>query len=338
MNALEREKSDPTATCIETHGAWIVLHGAFAYKIKKPVNLGFLDFSTLEKRAFFCEEEVRLNRRLTDIYLGVIALYRERDHWFQGPVANFPDKVPTEFVVLMHRIDPQLQMDVLLEAGKVENRHILSIAQQLSAFHQSAAIAAQKPLARDLKKDFDDISTVVPMVRKLAGDVFAEGIQEMVGVAGQLLTRLEKRIEERNALGWVRDVHGDVHSGNIFLTEVPIIFDCIEFNRHFREVDVLSEIAFLCMDLERLGRKDLSDLLLQAYLDDIEAISEPLDRDLLLYYKLYRLNVRIKVKSIQAAQHASDTEKVSAYQKEMQEYFGLLSEYLIEGEERLGDQ
>lgn len=337
LEALQKEENDPTASLVETHGAWIILHGSFAYKIKKPVNLGFLDFSTLEKRAFTCFEEVRLNSRLTNIYHGVLAIFKEGELWYTCDAKHTGDRKPYEYAVQMDRIDPSLEMHIMLAAGKVTRRHVRELARQLADFHKRVDIAAQKPEAVDLKKDFDDVLCVQQLLKTILGENFAEKLDQMVAAAALLLAHTRQRIPERNRQGWVRDVHGDVHAGNIFLTDPPIIFDCIEFNKHFREVDVLSEIAFLCMDLERFGYPDLSASFLAAYLEDIDALSTPEDKALFLFYKLYRLNIRIKVKTIQAGQHVGDTEIIKKFRVEMSDYFDLLDVYLAEADQVVSD-
>lgn len=328
METLQKEENDPTAGLVETHGAWIVLHGSFAYKVKKPVNLGFLDFSTLEKRGFTCFEEVRLNARLTNIYHGVLIIFKEGELWRACDAGDIGDRKPYEYAVKMDRIDPSLEMHRMLAEGKVSMNHVRQLAWQLADFHKRVDIAEQKPGATDLSKDFDDILSVKPILKNILGERLAEKLDQMVAAAGQLLDYAAVRIPERNRQGWVRDVHGDVHAGNIFLTDPPIIFDCIEFNRHFREVDVLNEIAFLCMDLERFGYPDLSACFLKAYLKEIDALSTREDSALFLFYKLYRLNIRIKVKTIQAGQHIGDTEIMQKFRVEMSDYFDLLEVYL----------
>jgi uncharacterized protein len=333
MTALQAQKKDPTMALLETHGAWIVLHDVYAYKVKKPVNLGFLDFSTLEKRKFFCEEELRLNSRLTNIYLRVIGIFNVNGVWETGSMAGYKDKVPLEFAVQMRRMDPLLQMDNMLHHDKVTNKHIAAIAHQLANFHKSSPPSAQPATTSDLREAFNDIRSVKPALQQLPQSFFSEGIDHMIVTGQQLLQRLDSRMVERNKSGWIRDVHGDVHSGNIFLADPPVIFDCIEFNPDFRAIDVLSEIAFLCMDLERFQRPDLSSLFLNAYLQSIAAIQVPEDEALLHFYKLYRLNIRIKVKTIQATPHLDDPKHQQDYLQKIQPYFSLLKEYIALAEQ-----
>ena len=328
MAALQAQKYDPTMRLLETHGAWIVLYDAWAYKIKKPVDLGFFDFSTLEKRAFYCKEELRLNARLTDIYLNVVGIVHANGNWMIVPLDALNGQQPVEVAVQMKRMNPLLQMDNMLQQQQVTSEHVIAVAQQLATFHRECPVAPSPTPAAGLKGAFDDIRSMLPVLEQFPRTLFSEGIIRMLTTGTQLLGRLDKRIAERNRQGWIRDVHGDVHSGNIFLTDPPVIFDCIEFNPEFRAIDVLSEIAFLCMDLERFERSDLSSAFLSAYTASINAIQVPDDEILLHFYKLYKLNIRIKVKTIQAAQHLDDPIQIQQYEADMQPYFSLLNSYI----------
>ena len=287
----------------ETHISWIILTENYAFKIKKPVKYSFLDFSTLEKRKYYCSQEVILNQRLAeDTYLGVVPIRLNR----AVPFIDGKNGIILGYAVKMKRLDNTREMDVLLQEGKVHQRHLFQLADQLSTFHAFTDEAEETPNIEKMQADFADITVVEAFIRQEIGKSAGENITAAMEFSQQFLKAHIKDIRERHIMGFTIDGHGDLHSGNIFLLDQPIIFDCIEFNPHFRQMDVLSELAFLCMDLDFYGREDLAIYFIQRYNINYPVIINDADRRLFLYFKLYRANIRMKVHALRAKQAIDD--------------------------------
>ncbi len=300
-----------SVSIIETHISWILLTGRCAYKIKKGVDLGFLDFSTLERREHFCREELRLNRRLApELYLGVVALTGSPTH----PVFDGPGR-PIEWAVRMRQFDPGLRFDRLLAAGRLEACHFASLGRLLAEFHADCPIATGD---RDHGRP--------ERVRAAVNGNFEQSLPLAIGEEAARLealrrwsleqTRiLEPLIEARRRSGRVRECHGDMHLANIALIEGrPVPFDALEFNEDLRWIDTISELAFLTMDLQRRGRPGMANLVRNVYLEhggDYEGL--PLST----YYEVYRALVRLKVAAIRRRQDPgaaeSATDEITGY-------------------------
>ncbi len=282
---------------IETHISHVFLAGAFAYKLKKPIDLGFLDFSTLERRRRCCEEELRLNRRLApDLYLGVVAVTGTAI----APRIGGPGPVQ-EYAVQMRRF-PQ---EALLDRQELSGELIDRLAEDVAEFH------ARLPVADTESRFGTPEAVLAPMIENLV-QIRACALEPY---PRDCLERLETwtrarwhalipMIERRRRNGYVRECHGDMHRGNIALVEGEIrIFDAIEFNPLLRWIDTASEIAFLIMDLEESGAAPLARRFLNRYLErngDYELLS------LLDFYKVYRALVRAKVMAIRLGQAGRD--------------------------------
>ncbi|MCB0689000.1 MAG: hypothetical protein KDC53_20820 [Saprospiraceae bacterium] len=285
---------------VETHISWVLLGDLFVYKVKKPVKMSFLDFSTLELREHFCNREVELNQRLAPaIYLGVISL-TENSFSDEGERGRIID-----YAVKMKRLPNDLEMRRMLRDGSVTADQMMRIARIISTFHQSAERIIDKVTTADLFDDFKDISQIKNFTEKQLGSEAVEQLHNVVKIAETFTTKYRKQIDQRSHAGMVRDVHGDLHSGNIFLTDPPIIFDCIEFNDHFRQIDMLNEIAFFCMDLEFYGQADLSQLFVAEYIRLLDLPYDAFEKMLFLFYKFYRANVKTKINAIKAIQENS---------------------------------
>jgi len=284
---------------IETHISSVLLAGEFAYKIKKPLNLGFLDFSTLERRRFCCHEEVRLNGRLEpDIYLDVVPI----TDMFDAPKIG-GEGVPIEYAVRMRRFSH----DGLL-ANRVESLNpalIDRIARRLAEFHAEVEVSppgqghgSPDNLFRPMQQNIDQIRVLTH-----EGDVpsLLQRIETWTIERHRQLYDLEKqRIRE----GFIRECHGDLHLGNMALDGGRlIIFDGIEFNPELRWIDTMSELAFLLMDLDEKGRPELSRRLLDGYL---QVTGDYAGLRLLRFYQVYRAMVRAKVTAIRL--HQEDLE------------------------------
>jgi hypothetical protein len=308
------------AELLETHISWVILTPEFAFKIKKPVRLDFLDFSTPEKRKFYCEEELRLNRRLApDLYLKVLPIAVEAGHPAIGSTAH----PIMDYTVQMRRFDNNLEMDRLLEAGQVTPADMQHLADLLAPFHLTHRITApEKYRPENDRADFNAVFELKTDLLKLLGENALPRILQLEHQINAWITLHSARLLTRAKEGFWIDGHGDLHTRNIFIDGKPVVFDCIEFNPHFRMVDVLSELAFLCMDLEYFGRPDLADIFLEAYRKQWDFMPEPEDARIFGYFKAYRANVRLKVTLLALQQH-----RQAALEMAGKKYWDLLARY-----------
>lgn len=281
---------------IETHISWLLLTGDFVYKIKKPLNPGFLDFSTLEKRHFYCLEELRLNKRLApEIYLQVVAIRGSQTdpRWNgSGPAV--------EYAVKMRQFDPQCTFDQLLQRRRLTIEHINQTALLISAFHDRI------PRAPD-RSDYGSADAVMRQVRdnfaqfpSLPETTLNRQLHALRDWSDQAFSNLRVYLQARRQGGFVRECHGDLHLGNIALIDGRVVpFDGIEFNASLYWIDVISEVAFLVMDLAERQRPDLAFQFLNTYLQQTGDYAGLL---LLRFYLVYRAVVRAKVSGMRANQ------------------------------------
>jgi aminoglycoside phosphotransferase family enzyme len=307
---------------IETHISWVIVCDEFVYKIKKQVHYSFLDFSTLELRKHFCQREIELNKRLTDnVYVDVQPVYEWRGSYTVG--GN--EGTITDYAVRMNKIDREKQMDILLLQQKVNGHHIQQLAEKIAFFHKKTSIIYKKDFL-DIKEKFNDLETEKEFLVRQLGNKSSDSIKRAIEISNTFIFKNKELLEARLQAGFFRDCHGDLHSRNIFLLPAPTPFDCIEFNDDFRQIDVLNEVAFLCMDLDAFGRQDLSELFIEYYNNFFSAMKTKEDRSLFIYYKSYRANVRAKVNSLRAKSAANEekTKALSAADK----YLSLMESYL----------
>ncbi len=326
--AYHQKQSTSAIDFIETHISWVLLFPDHVYKIKKSVQFSFLDFSTLEKRKHFCNQEVILNNRLTEgVYLGVVAIVKDGKQWKIQPDDGAGEIV--DYAVKMKRLDRSREMDILLKKDQVTDQSVLQIADQLANFH---AITDSIETPFDLlafQEKFEDIQKIEPIIQEIWTKQEAQGIEKAISLSQTFLTRYATRLKERHEQGFTVDGHGDLHSGNIFLSEPPVIFDCIEFNPAFRHLDVLDEIGFFCMDLDFYGATQLESIFLERYQKQYPCIFNDADWSIFKYYKWYRANVRLKVTVLKAQQLMEEhNEQEFLRQKQIAEnYFQLFNEY-----------
>ncbi len=292
----------PGVSLVETHISWVLLAGEFAYKIKKPVKLPFLDFTTLAQRAFFCHEELRLNRRFApEIYLDVVGIYNtpELPQW-QG------EDEPFEYAVKMRRFDEAGRLDRLCDRGDLAPQHLSDLAETVSTFHRAAA-----PAAADTR--FGSASAVLLQALENFDELQQElGSPELlVRLAGLKTwtmaqhTELSVLFAARKRSGRVRECHGDLHLANLVLLDGRVrLFDGIEFNDDLRWIDVASDIAFTYMDLLAHQQPGLANWFVNEVLShsgDYESVR------VLRFYAVYRALVRAKVAAIRRDQtHGGD--------------------------------
>jgi len=292
---------------IETHISWVILCDQFVYKIKKPVHYSFLDFSTVERRRYYCEKEIELNRRLTEnIYLDVQPIHEWQGRFIMG--GNKGDL--TDYAVRMNKLDREKQMHILLIKNKITDNDIQRLAKKIASFHQNTLIIYRKDFL-DIEEKFRDLAAETEFLENLAADT-GNIISHAVEASDAFMERSRELLAQRSNKGYFRDCHGDLHSRNIFLLPEPEPFDCIEFNDDFRQIDVLNEVAFLCMDLDAANRADLSELFIEYYNHFFPSMVSDADRSLFIYYKSYRANVRAKVNSLRAKSAANETDKAKA--------------------------
>jgi aminoglycoside phosphotransferase family enzyme/predicted kinase len=279
----------------ETHISRVYLTDQHAYKLKKPLALGFLDYSTLERRGHFCAEEVRLNRRFApDIYLGVVELRANHNLLrFDGPGTL------VDFAVKMRRLPQERMLDWLLDHTDPElPSEIERLARHLALVFAASDVCHNEPgnshLAAVRTNCEENLAQTAPLIGPA---VSPQAYKIMISITGTLLLRLEPDFVSREDRGYVRDGHGDLHARNICMTEPIRIYDCIEFCRRFRVDDVAAELAFLLMDLDFRGRRDLAGQLLSTYR---QQTGDPDLARLLPFYKSYRAWVRGKVEAILA--------------------------------------
>lgn len=296
---------DGPVECIETHISRVILTPEYAYKLKKPVKWSFVDFSTLALRRFYCTEEVRLNRRLApDLYLGVVPVARDADG---HQVIGLGDLPPSDFAVWMKRMDGRRQMDRLLADDAVTDADMIDLARILAAFHRKNMLPAdQAPFDADaMRTDFNDLFRLTDAVRSALGEAALQALVAVQARTDRFLDRHATRLRQRAASGFWVDGHGDLHTRNIFLPvgNPPLVFDCLEFSEHLRRIDVLNELAFLCMDLEARGRAHLATAFMQAYTRHWNCLETAEDSAIFQYFKAYRANVRLKVSLLGWREH-----------------------------------
>jgi aminoglycoside phosphotransferase family enzyme len=305
---------------IQTHISFVFLIRNFVYKVKKAVDLGFLDFTTLEKRLFFCERELELNKRLCgDMYVEVVPINRAVLIKIKG------EGETVEYAVKMKRMPQEKMLNRLLEENKVDDELVDRIAKIIAEFHSKAKtnnrisrFGSPVIIETNWKENFEQTLEFVGKTISLKDfDLIRERVDDFIK---KTLPFFQRRINE----GRVRDCHGDIHSGNIFVTDRIYIFDAIEFNDRFRYSDVASDIAFLAMDLDFRERADLSDFFVKRYVEYSE------DQELtkiLPFYKCYRAYVRGKVISFKIEDSRIASEERNAAEIEAKAYFRLASDY-----------
>ena len=292
---------------VETHISWVFLAGNRVYKVKKPVDLGFLNFTTLARRRFFCEEELRLNRRLApDVYLRVVELKGSR-HRLQFGGAGRTREVAVE----MLRLPADRMLDRLVRENAADPVLMDAIGSTVARFHAAAETGGEvdqlggiETIRKNWEENFAQTEALDPEVLP------PEWRATLKAYVKSFLDREAPRFAARVSAGRSRDCHGDLQAQHICCTDPIRIFDCIEFNHRFRFGDTASEIAFLAMDLERLGRADLAIRFLNAYFEesgDYESIP------LLDFYRAYRAYVRGKVLGFQVAGRPEQASEARAF-------------------------
>lgn len=276
----------------ETHVSCVYLTDKKVYKIKKPVNLGFLDFSTLEQRHHFCLQEVLLNRRFApNTYLGVVPIRRHNGQLFiDGKAGEI-----VEYAVEMRRLPEERMLDRLVERNDpCLPDEALRLGKSLAKMHKDCEIcrSESEDSAVIVRRNWEENFT---QIEHYAGQTISRQALDLCRMRmHRAIENLKRCMQEREVAGRVRDGHGDLHADHICLTYPICIYDCIEFNRRFRVGDILGDLAFLLMDLDKRGRQDLAKVIEQTW---SSLLGEEIDPALLRFYEIYRAFVRGKVNS-----------------------------------------
>jgi aminoglycoside phosphotransferase family enzyme/predicted kinase len=286
----------------ETHISWVILTGSFAYKIKKAVHLDFLDFSTLELRRHYCEEELRLNKQWApELYLEVLPVCGSYDRPIIGG-----DGSAIEYAVKMVQFPQSAQLDNQLKAGLLQEKDLYELAETIAGYHGQAKIieyANDKESVRKVRAPM--LENFTPLRQAIDMDLLSR-VQQWTANS---LRDLKPALIQRRKDGFVRECHGDLHLANLVRSAEGIVaFDCVEFSAELRNIDVISDVAFLAMDLVAHARQDLAYILLNRYL---ECTGDYSGMDLFGLYFVYHCMIRAKVAAIRSIERtdAEDREQ-----------------------------
>ncbi|MGH8503173.1 MAG: AAA family ATPase [Gammaproteobacteria bacterium] len=306
---------------LETHISSVVLAGDCAYKLKKPLDLGFVDYTRLARRRHFCEEELRLNRRLApDLYLDVVAITGALD---APRIAG--DGEALEYAVKMRRFSQEHLLSNLSAHGKLEAGAVETVAREVARFHAGVEVAAPdtrfgRPdtVYAPMRENFEQLR---PLFEDPELSSQLERIEHWTDAAYR---RLKPALRERKALRFIRECHGDLHLGNmVMMGDRPLVFDGIEFNEDLRWIDVVNELAFLVMDLDARGASEFASLALNIYMHES---GDYAGLALLRFYQVYRAMVRAKIACIRLKQTADDAARNHAI-TQYRVYAGLAARY-----------
>ena len=276
---------------LQTQMSFVFLAGEFVYKIKKAVNLGYLDYTTLEKRRYLCQHEVELNRRLCpDTYLAVIPIIQDGNVTKLGGTGN-----AIEYAVKMRCLPHDRMMNVLLLRNAVSKEMIQKVSQKLADFHRRAETSDEISVFGSIDSIKTNVDENFNQTEKSVGRTISPAAYRRIKAYAQSFMKNNTFLfQKRITGGHIRDCHGDLHAAHICFVNGLCIYDCIEFNDRFRYCDVASEIAFLAMDLDHYGRSDLSRVFTEFY---VKYTGDDGLSPLLAFYKCYRAYVRGKVES-----------------------------------------
>lgn len=306
---------------IETHISRVLLTGQYAYKFKKPVNFGFLDFETLEARKHFCQEELRLNQRLTDdLYLEVIPVTGSAE----APQLGGSGEI-IEYALKMRQFPQDGLLSTLQANGELTTAHVDQMARQIADFHTATPcvpadneLGSPESVMAPVLQNFEQILPFLSEASDLAQ------LEALKAWAESSFERLKPLLVQRKADGFIRECHGDIHLGNATLiNDKVVLFDCIEFNEPFRMTDVYADIGFLAMDLEDRGLKSLSRRLISQYL---EVTGDYQGLELLNFYKAYRAMVRAKVALFSLSPDADGVQRATTL-RQYRNYANLAESY-----------
>ena len=306
----------------ETHISLVFLTGDFAYKVKKPVNFGFLDFTQLNRRKYYCEEELRLNGRLAaDIYLDVVTITESN-----GKLQLNGQGDIVEYAVRMRQFDTHGLFSQLINGNSITLQHIDALAERLARFHSTIQVSASdaqfgraNAVIYPVNQNFNILQSLLTSAQQL------ETLRHLQQYSTRLYHALSTTLNQRKQTGHIKECHGDLHLGNIALSNGEIIiFDGIEFNDSFRWIDTMSDIAFLVMDLQDHHHDDYAAHFLNRYL---ELSGDYAGLAVLRFYKLYRAMVRAKVAALRMQQEDPNSTDYTCAQQQLQNYLDLATRH-----------
>ena len=310
---------------VQTHISWVFLTDGYAYKMKKPVDLGFLDFTTLRRRHYYLKQELKLNRRLCPtIYLSVVPVTAARSGVKVGGRGH-----PVEYILKMVRMPQERMMDEVADRGELTKELLDGLVGVLAPFYRQAATGPHinrygEPgiITYNHEENFARMKAQV-------GDLLSrELFEEIRDFARGFLTHQRPLLRRRLKEGRIRDCHGDLHMRNICLADSIYVFDCIEFNPRFRYGDVAADVAFLAMDLDYHGLCDFSRHFAESY---AQAASDEELLMLLDFYMCYRACVRGKINALAAGEPEVPREEQEGARKAARDYFALAGAYARKG-------
>ena len=306
---------------VQTHISYVLLAGDYVYKFKKPVDFGFLDFSTLDKRKHCCEQELHLNRRLCpDIYLGLVEVKT------RGKTISLDgDGEVIEYGVKMSRMPEERMMVNVIKAGRLGSEHLDALVGELVPFYRQAdhnieidSFGTSKAVSVNVLENFDQTEGFI------GGGALGREQFDLISTYARSVLADESLFNERIQGDYIRDCHGDLYSANICLADKVYIYDCIEFNQRFRYCDVASDVAFLAMDLDFHGLTELSDSFIDRF---CEQSGDQGLKQMLNFYKCYRAYVRGKIGLFTAGDPAVDEAVKKSSLAAAGQYFQLAERY-----------
>lgn len=308
---------------IQTHISYVLIAGDFVYKFKKPVDFGFLNFSTLEQRKHFCEEELRLNRRLCpSIYLETLSVNRHGSQFSFGGSGKAVD-----YCLKMARMPAERMMNRVMSAGELTQQNIDSIVSILEPFYDKAQGGAEiNPYGTAEAVGINVIENFTQTEQFIGCAALSQEEFDIISTYSRSFLEKTHLFERRIAQNKIRDCHGDLHSANICLADQVYIYDCIEFNHRFRYCDIASDLAFLAMDLDYNNLETLSDYLIRRYQED----SGDTDLEVMLnFYKCYRAAIRGKIGLLTAHEEEVDEQTRTTALQQAKQYYLLAQKYAV---------
>lgn len=306
INALRRAGAYPhpvsSTELIETHISWVILTGSFAYKIKKSLRLDFLDFSTLEKRRHFCREELRLNRKWApEIYLDVVPVCGSHE---MPAIGGQGDAI--EYALKMVQFPQSARLDNQIDAGLLRVDDVFALGATIAGYHENAKVSEFVSEEDAMRKVRGPMLDNFEVVRPIQDSRLLSRLQNWTN---ECVRKLEPEVVQRRKDGFVRECHGDLHLANLVRLPARIVaFDCVEFSEELRTIDVISDIAFLVMDLVARARQDLAFVLLNRYL---ECTGDYAGMKLFNLYFVYHSMIRAKVAAIRLTEREGESDAVN---------------------------
>ncbi|WP_036250886.1 hypothetical protein [Methylobacter sp. BBA5.1] len=273
---------------VKTHMSWVFLTERLVYKLKKPVKYDYLDFSTLEARHKNCEREIRLNRRLAGhVYLGTVPLTLEAD----GSLRLDGEGQVVDWLVRMRRLPEERMLDVAIRAGTVDAEDVRKVSQVLARFYRDSPALTISPA--EYRRRFEaDIQSNLTELSDAGYALPGAQVAQLAAAQRRFLTEQGRLLEQRARDGRIIDAHGDLRPQHICLLPAPVIIDCLEFNRQFRILDPVDELAYLALECERLGVPAIGDQVLAYY---TTATGDACPAELIGFYKAFRACLRAKI-------------------------------------------